>query len=346
MNILIPVILLIIILTLTLNLLVEKLFVESNKLILVRVILIGIMVNIFIFLYLKLSFSKIKTKVGPQGPRGYRGDKGYIGKVDSCAVCGPQQNTFAYENLDKMKKELVIPQKPLLKKIDIEDKTNYYYKLNKLFTENVGCPIQLVEDEVQAVEIINAIKTELNISSEPSDSQIIDYLNRTIKSRADSENLALKTENYPKCYGVSFIEENTMSEKAPRADSERVRTHSNGGHRFRMECDPGHFINTIDFHHGYHINSIGGICSNGKHLDEKGHKKDNRASVYTGKLSSIETAGERYTTGLKLKNNNYGSFRGNKQTLSCGNGAIVGFYGGAGGELDYFGLICDPNLDM
>ena len=71
------------------------------------------------------SFSKIKTKVGPQGPRGYRGDKGYIGKVDSCAVCGPQQNTFAYENLDKMKKELVIPQKPLLKKIDIQDKENF-----------------------------------------------------------------------------------------------------------------------------------------------------------------------------------------------------------------------------
>lgn len=346
MNILIPVTILTITLTLALNLLVEKFFVESNKIILVRVILLGIMLNVFIFLYLKLSFSKIKTKEGPQGPRGYRGDKGYGGRADSCAVCGPQQNTFAYENLDKMKKELVIPQKPLLKKIDIKDNTNYYYKLNKLFTENVGCPIQLVEDEVQAVEIINTIKTELNISSEPTDAQVIDYLNRTIKSKADSSNLALKTENYPKCYGVPFVEENILGKQAPRTDSARVRTHSNGGIPFRMECDPGHYINTIDFHHGYYINSIGGICSNGKQLMEKGTRKENRASIYTGKLSSIETAGERYTTGLRLKNNNRGSFRGNRQTLSCGNGAIVGFFGNAGEELDTFGLICDPNLDI
>lgn len=108
-------------------------------------------------MYLKLSFSKIRTRKGPQGPRGLRGDKGYIGMNDSCGVCGPQENTFAYENLEKMKKNLVIPKKPLLKKIKIKNTKNYYYKINKIFSEIIGCNNKLVNDEKEAKMIIDDI---------------------------------------------------------------------------------------------------------------------------------------------------------------------------------------------
>jgi hypothetical protein len=76
---------------------------------------------------------------------------------DSCAVCGPQQNTFAYENLEKMKKDLIIPQKPLLKKMRIKDTKNYFIKINKIYVDIIGCNSRLVNDEKEAKQIIDDI---------------------------------------------------------------------------------------------------------------------------------------------------------------------------------------------
>lgn len=157
MNILIPLVILSCIIGVCCILFVDNYLFNSKRRSLIKLITIGFIINIFIFMYLKLSFSKIRTRKGPQGPRGLRGDKGYIGMNDSCAVCGPQENTFAYENLEKMKKNLVIPKKPLLKKIKIKDTKNYYFKINKIFTEIIGCNNKLVNNEKEAKIIIDDI---------------------------------------------------------------------------------------------------------------------------------------------------------------------------------------------
>lgn len=157
MNILIPLVILSAIIGVIGILFIDKYFFDSTRKILVKFIYVSFTINVFIFFYLKLSFSKIKTKKGPQGPRGLKGDKGYIGMNDSCAVCGPQQNTFAYENLKKMKKNLIIPQKPLLKKLRIKDTKNYFIKINKIYIDIIGCNSRLVNNEKEAKQIIDDI---------------------------------------------------------------------------------------------------------------------------------------------------------------------------------------------
>lgn len=114
MNLLILVLLIIFIITVVILRYIETLLIGNKYLTIIKLFIIALMFNIMILLFLTMSFSKIKLAKGPIGPKGNRGEQGNIGKYDTCGVCGPQPTSVGYVKTEKMKKELIIPEKPII----------------------------------------------------------------------------------------------------------------------------------------------------------------------------------------------------------------------------------------
>ena len=79
-----------------------------------RIMLFTVMINICILVFLIFSFSKVKFVPGPRGPKGIRGRSGLLGKYDTVVKCKKQSKTLGGEYQDKLKKETIVVQRPVL----------------------------------------------------------------------------------------------------------------------------------------------------------------------------------------------------------------------------------------
>ena len=71
----------------------ERLFVGSKNLNVIRMFGFSILLNIVILLFLIMSFSKVKLQQGYQGPQGNKGYQGYQGNNGGLQVCGKKYQT-------------------------------------------------------------------------------------------------------------------------------------------------------------------------------------------------------------------------------------------------------------
>lgn len=92
----------------------EKYMSNTGTIMFFRIMLFAVMLNVCILVFLIFSFSKIKFASGPKGPKGIRGRRGYQGKVDSVAKCNKQSKKLGEAHLEKLKKETIVVQRPVL----------------------------------------------------------------------------------------------------------------------------------------------------------------------------------------------------------------------------------------
>lgn len=202
MNILIPIVIIFAIIFIVILQIINKIFIIPENVILIRLISVAVCINLLIFFYLNSSFRIVKNKIGPPGPQGLRGDRGYVGKNKSCNICEPEPNTFGHEKNKELKKTLIIPKKPLLTRLEFNDIENNFYRLNNIFNDEVGCPALIVQNEENAMKLMNKIKETIG-KQNPTDEDIKIYL-KSHKDKADGNDINRKKANYPKCYGVPY----------------------------------------------------------------------------------------------------------------------------------------------
>jgi hypothetical protein len=361
MNRIIPILIIFTIICIVALQIIQRLFEIPENILLVRIIFIGISINVLIFVYLKSSFSVIKNKRGPLGPQGIMGDKGYEGTYDSCATCFPEPTTFGYEKNVDLKQNLVIPQKPLLTTLEFEETTDNLYRINNIFTNKVGCPMQIVNTEQEAIDLINIIKT--NINKEPTDVDIQSYLQR-IKHKADRGNSNEKRSNYPKCYGADFVSE-TSQRTNNRYDTKMINPYGHSkevllsivGTKFSNECPPGHYLKEIHVSKGNILDDIYGKCTDGSILEKR--RDANIGGSFAKKTINKQSTLDVYTSNSEHKwvkrisgiDTLKGTDSGAMQTLKCNKNddVIVGFnyyYNSNDPSLiDGLSLKCDPDIN-
>lgn len=188
-------------------LIIDKNIVDNDIKLIARMAILCLIINVIIYTFISTSFSIVKIKPGLIGPKGLNGDKGDIGKSGKCSMCEPKSNTYGIIKHNKNANELVIPQKPLLTQIELKDnESGYYYIINKIFQELVGCREKIVATEAEALLLLDTIKSEMNELPNdrlPNESEIQRYLLQ-IKQKADKGNDNDKNINYPKCYGINY----------------------------------------------------------------------------------------------------------------------------------------------
>lgn len=93
---------------------IDKIFIKTDYSMLIKLVLIGILLNLCIFVYLSTSFKVIKIQRGIRGPKGNRGMRGYNGNTKGCGVCSPEPDTIGYKRTENDKKNIINIQKPVI----------------------------------------------------------------------------------------------------------------------------------------------------------------------------------------------------------------------------------------
>jgi hypothetical protein len=81
---------------------------------LLRIVLLGILINICIMFFLVYSFSRVSFAVGPRGPSGIRGVIGPAGANSEINKCSKQTKTITKERNDRIRAKTIIIQKPAI----------------------------------------------------------------------------------------------------------------------------------------------------------------------------------------------------------------------------------------
>ena len=89
----------------------------SNK-VLLRIVLLGILINICIMFFLIYSFSRVSFAVGPPGPTGVRGLIGPSGANSEINKCSKQIKTITKERNDRIRARTIVVQKPAIEGSD------------------------------------------------------------------------------------------------------------------------------------------------------------------------------------------------------------------------------------
>lgn len=82
--------------------------------VLLRIVLLGIVINICVMIFLIYSFSRVSFAVGPQGPSGVRGQRGPSGSNSEINRCSKQTKTITKERNDRIKARAIVVQKPAI----------------------------------------------------------------------------------------------------------------------------------------------------------------------------------------------------------------------------------------
>lgn len=187
-------------------LIIDKKIIENDIKLIFRIGLLCLIINALVFTFISSTFSIVKIKQGIIGPKGLNGSKGVEGIPGRCNMCEAKSNTYGIEKNKNNANELVIPQKPLLSQMNLEDKkSGYYFMINDIFQKIVGCREKIVSTEAEALLLLDTIKAE-SLNSQtglPNENEITRYLLK-IKSKADKGNDNDKLINYPICYGVNY----------------------------------------------------------------------------------------------------------------------------------------------
>jgi len=85
----------------------------ANK-ILLRIILLGVLINLCILIFLIYSFSRVSFKAGPRGPSGVRGLRGPSGSNAEINKCSKQTKTITKERNDRTRSRTIVIQKPAI----------------------------------------------------------------------------------------------------------------------------------------------------------------------------------------------------------------------------------------
>lgn len=85
----------------------------ANK-ILLRIVLLGILINICVMVFLIYSFSRVSFAVGPRGPSGVRGLSGLLGQNAEINKCSKQTKTITKERNDRVRAKTLVIQKPVI----------------------------------------------------------------------------------------------------------------------------------------------------------------------------------------------------------------------------------------
>ncbi len=89
----------------------------SNK-VLLRIVLLGILINICIMFFLIYSFSRVSFAVGPRGPSGVRGLTGPLGSNAEINRCSKQTKTITKERNDRIRAKTIVVQKPAIEQLE------------------------------------------------------------------------------------------------------------------------------------------------------------------------------------------------------------------------------------
>ena len=85
----------------------------ANK-ILLRLILLGVLINLCILVFLIYSFSRVSFIPGPRGPSGIRGLPGPSGRNAEINKCSKQTKTITKERNDRIRAKTIVVQKPAI----------------------------------------------------------------------------------------------------------------------------------------------------------------------------------------------------------------------------------------
>ena len=85
----------------------------ANK-VLLRIVLLGILINLCIMVFLIYSFSRVSFVVGPRGPAGIRGLQGPSGRNAEINKCSKQIKTITKERNDRIRAKTIVVQKPAI----------------------------------------------------------------------------------------------------------------------------------------------------------------------------------------------------------------------------------------
>lgn len=85
----------------------------ANK-VLLRIVLLGILINICVMVFLIYSFSRVSFVVGPRGPSGIRGLPGPLGTNSEINKCSKQTKTITKERNDRIRARTIVIQKPAI----------------------------------------------------------------------------------------------------------------------------------------------------------------------------------------------------------------------------------------
>ena len=84
------------------------------NMILLRIVLLGIIINICIMIFLIYSFSRVSFTEGPRGPSGVRGLSGPLGSNSEINKCAKQTKTITKERNDRIRARTLVIQKPAI----------------------------------------------------------------------------------------------------------------------------------------------------------------------------------------------------------------------------------------
>ena len=85
----------------------------ANK-VLLRIVLLGILINLCILIFLIYSFSRVSFQPGPRGPSGIRGIRGPAGSNANINKCSKQTKTITKEKNDRIRAKTIVVQKPAI----------------------------------------------------------------------------------------------------------------------------------------------------------------------------------------------------------------------------------------
>ena len=85
----------------------------ANK-ILLRIVLLGVLINLCVLIFLIYSFSRVSFQQGPRGPSGIRGLQGPLGGNASINKCSKQIKTITKERNDRTRSRTLVVQKPAI----------------------------------------------------------------------------------------------------------------------------------------------------------------------------------------------------------------------------------------
>jgi len=85
----------------------------ANK-VLLRLVLLGVLINLCILIFLIYSFSRVSFQQGPRGPSGIRGLPGPLGGNASINKCSKQTKTITKERNDRIRAKTIVIEKPAI----------------------------------------------------------------------------------------------------------------------------------------------------------------------------------------------------------------------------------------
>ena len=85
----------------------------ANK-VLLRLVLLGVLINLCILVFLIYSFSRVSFQQGPRGPSGIRGLPGPSGSNANINKCSKQTKTITKERNDRIRAKTIVIEKPAI----------------------------------------------------------------------------------------------------------------------------------------------------------------------------------------------------------------------------------------